>query len=132
MSITRARTGRLAFALTCAAGAAAYLAIGLARGETGLAVFGPVIMLAYAAVLLVLARRSETAGLLSSNPSDERQAQIMQRSIATTGLVLVVVLVGGALTTLALGSEKANTFCALCAVGGVAFVGSTIWHTRRS
>lgn len=129
---TRGRTGRLVFAIACLAAAAAYLVIGLVRGETGLAIAGPVFMLGYAGVLLTLGRRSEALTLLSSNPRDERQAQITLRSLATTGMVLVVVLVGGALATLAAGSAKAETFCGLCAVGGVVFVASMFWHARRT
>jgi hypothetical protein len=113
------------------AGAAAYLVIGVVRGDPALAVGGPVIMLGYIAILTVLRNRSEPAALLSRGPSDERQAQVMLRATAFMGHVLVVVLVAGALVSLAIGSRYTGVLCALCAVGGVAFGGATVWYARR-
>ena len=128
---TMLRDGRTQFAVVCVAAAIAYLTIGLVRHDHTLTVAGPVIMLGYGAVAIILSRRSEAMALLSSSPADERQQQVMLRSTSFTGLVLVGVLVVCALWTLAIGSDLANTFCLLCAVGGVAFVGSTFWFSRR-
>jgi hypothetical protein len=121
-------------AATCAvalAGAAAYLVIGVVRDNAALAIGGPVIMLGYIAVLAVLRNRSEPAALLSGASPDERQARVMLRATAFMGHVLVVVLVVGALVSLAVGSRYAGMFCALCAVGGLAFGGATVWYSRR-
>jgi hypothetical protein len=135
MSMTtdcRSRSGRLTFVIICIVAAGAYLGIGLARGETGFAIAGPLTMLVYCGVLLVLGRRAEPAELLSGKGTDERQQQIMTRALATTGLVLVCAIVIGAMVTLAAGAASANALCALCGVGGVTFVASTLWHARRS
>jgi hypothetical protein len=125
------RDGRIQFATVCVAAAIAYLSIGLVRHDRSLAITGPVIMIGYGAVAIALSRRSEAMSLLSSGPADERQQQVILRSTSFTGLVLVAVLVGGALWTLAVGSALANAFCLLCAVGGAAFAGSTVWFSRR-
>jgi hypothetical protein len=113
------------------AGACAYLAIGLARGETALAVVAPAIMIGYAALLLLLGRRGEPIALLSGDVRDERQAQVLQRATAATGQALVIVLVAGALVSLAAGSQYAGMFCYLCAFGGVTFAVATVWYSRR-
>jgi len=119
------------FGVLCAAAGITYLVIGLVRHDATLTIAGPLIMVTYAAVLLVLGRRSEPLALLSGGPGDERQAQVMQRATAATGQVLVAVLVVGALWSLAAGAQNALTFCWLCAVGGVSFVAFTAWFARR-
>lgn len=126
------RGGGLAatFALALAA-AIAYLSIGIVRGDPALAVGGPVIMIGYIAVLTVLRNRSESAALLSRGPADERQAQVMLRATAFMGHVLVVVLVVGAMVSLAMGSQYVGVFCGLCALAGIAFGGATVWYSRR-
>jgi hypothetical protein len=115
----------------CVAAGVAYLSIGLARHETGFAIGGPLIMLGYGVMLLIFGRRSEIVGLLAGNGSDERRAQIQLRAVAATGQVLIVVLLGGALWTLATGSRYEGVFTGLCAVGGLSFLASTAWYSRR-
>jgi hypothetical protein len=123
--------GLVATSAVALAAALAYLVIGIVRGNPALAVGGPVIMIGYLAVLTVLRNRSESAALLSRGPSDERQAQVMLRATAFMGHVLVVVLVVGAMVSLAIGSQYVGMFCGLCAIGGVAFGGATVWFSRR-
>ena len=115
----------------CVAAGVAYFSIGLARHEIGFAIGGPLIMLGYGVMLLIFGRRSEIVGLLAGNGSDERRAQIQLRAVAATGQVLIVVLLGGALWTLATGSRYEGVFTALCAVGGLSFLASTAWYSRR-
>lgn len=117
---------------TCLLAGVAYLAIGLARDEIGFAIAGLVVMLGYGAMLLLLGRRSELVGLLAGNGSDERRAQIQLRAAAATAHVLIVVLVGGAMWTLATGSGSAGVFTGLCAVGGLTYLLATVWCARRS
>lgn len=115
----------------CVAAAAVYLAIGLARDEVGFAVVGPLIMLAYGAGLLLFGRRNELVGLLAGTGSDERRVAVQLRATAAMGQVLVCVLLGGAIVTLAAGSDLAWTFCGLCAVGGLTFIASMAWFARH-
>jgi hypothetical protein len=125
------RSGRTAFAIVCEVAALAYLAIGLARGDLALASGGCVGMLLYGAVLLVLGRRNEPMALLSGNPVDERQAQVMLRASAASMQLLAVVLVAAMLYTLATGSQYAPVFTGLCSLVGVSFIASIVWFSRR-
>lgn len=128
---TGRRSGRTGVAVVIVVAALAYLAIGLVNGDPVLAVGGPAVMLAYGGVLYLWRRRSEPVALLGGNPTDERQAQIMLRASAVTAHVLAVVLVAGAMVTLALDSRYAGLFCGLCAVTGATFVAATILFSRR-
>jgi uncharacterized membrane protein len=123
--------GVVATFVVAVAAAIGYLVIGVVRSDPTLAVGGPVIMIGYIAVLAVLRNRSESAALLSRGPADERQAQVMLRATAFMGHVLVVVLVVGAMVSLAIGSQYIGIFCGLCAVAGAAFGGATVWYSRR-
>jgi hypothetical protein len=129
----RASGGRgvIATSVVVLAAAVAYLVIGVVRGDAALAVGGPLIMLGYLAILLVLRNRSEPAALLGGAPADERQAQVMLRATGFMGHVLAAVLVVGAIVSLALGSQYAGMFCDLCAVGGLSFGAATVWFSRR-
>jgi hypothetical protein len=132
MSTTSKRfSRRTAVAVVCVLAAAAYLTIGLVHDNAWLAIGGTAVMLGYGALLLLFAPRSEPIALLAGMPEDERHEMIMLRASAATGLLLVVVLVGGAMWSLAAGSDTAAVFCGLCAVGGVAFAGSIAWYSRR-
>ena len=56
---------------------------------------------------------------------------LTQRALAFTANVMVVVLVGGFLVTLATSSELTGMFAALCAGAGVSFAGGIAWYSRR-
>ncbi|HEY3090038.1 MAG TPA: hypothetical protein VGJ59_18455 [Jatrophihabitantaceae bacterium] len=116
---------------TCVAAGLAYLGIGVARGQTGLAIGGPLVMLGYGVLPLLFARRNEIVGLLAGNGSDERRAQIQLRASAATAHVLILALVGGALWTLATGSRYTGVFTGLCAVSGLCYLAATAWFARR-
>jgi len=116
---------------TCLAAAAIYLGIGLARHEIGFAIAGPLIMVAYGVGLLLFGRRNELVGLLAGTGSDERRVAVQMRATAAMGQVLVTVLLGGAVVTLAAGSDLAWTFCWLCAVGGCSFIAALAWFARH-
>jgi hypothetical protein len=123
--------GRWLVFAVCLAAAATYLGIGLARHELGFAIAGPVIMLVYGIGLLAFGRRNEIVGLLAGTGSDERRVAVQLRATAAMGQVLTCVLLGGAVVTLAAGSDLAWTFCWLCAVGGATFIGATAWFAHR-
>ena len=127
----RSRAGRYAtpvFGLLI--GAAMLLIAGL-RGNWGLGAVLLAIMAAYAGVLLLLGRRSETVGLLGGDVPDERGQQIALRATALTGQVLVVVIVAMFLWELAHGRDG-SPWTWLGALGGLSFVGATAWYARRS
>lgn len=108
-----------------------YLGIGLATDNTGFGVAGLGIMLGYAALLAFGRRRSEALGMLAGDLDDERRVALSLKASAFTTNVLVLVLVGGFLVTLATSSDLAGVFAALCAVAGVAFAAGIVWHSRR-
>lgn len=129
---TAARHGRWLFAVTAVVLGIAFLAAGLARGDLGLGLIGLVVMLAYGGGMLLLGRRLEPADLLGGGAADERQERILLRSTAATGQVLIGVLVVGMLVSSARGAASAGTWSALCAVGGLSFVLTTVYFSRRS
>jgi hypothetical protein len=109
----------------------AYLAIYLGHHDVVMAVFGLLVMLGYAAILVFGSRRSEAVALLRGETGDERRRSIEQRAAALTLYVLAVVLVGGCLISLIRGRES-STWTSLCAVVGGTYLLSTIVLTRRS
>ena len=126
------RTGGIgAVLILCVVTGLAYLAIGVATGQTGFGVIGLLIMLAYGAVLLVARRRSEAVALLGGAFSDERQHDIGRRALALTASVLIIGILGGFFVSLATRSEHTQVFAGLGALGGAAFIIGIIWHSAR-
>jgi hypothetical protein len=89
------------------------------------------VMATYSAVLLGLGRRVEAVGLLGGDVPDERGREISTRAVAFAGHVLIVVTVAMFLYELARGRDG-SPWAQLAAVGGLAFIGATIWYSRRS
>lgn len=116
--------------VTAAVMGAAFLAIYLGHHNVGMAVSGLLIMLAYAAVLVIGSRRSEAVSLLRGETGDERARSIEQRASALTLHVLALVLVGGYIVALIRGHES-GTWAGLCAVLGGTYLLSTVVLTRR-
>ena len=126
------RTGGIgAVLILCVVTGLAYLAIGVATGQTGFGVIGLLIMFAYGAVLLVARRRSEAVALLGGAFSDERQHEIGRRALALTASVLIIGILGGFFVSLATRSEHTQVFAGLGALGGAAFIIGIIWHSAR-
>jgi hypothetical protein len=88
------------------------------------------IVAGYAAMVLVLQTRSETASLLAGLPVDERWYTINDRSLARAARVMAVFLsvsfVGVELTG---GDAKPYAWSALVLV--VAYLASTLWYRSR-
>ncbi len=106
-----------------------YLAAGLASGDTGFAVFGPAVMLATAAALLVAARWSETArGLLDRR--DERINALDQSATVFAGMTLIVAVLGMFVVEVARGEDGAP-YAQLGAVAGVAYIAALVWLRFR-
>jgi uncharacterized membrane protein len=109
-----------------------YLVIGIAHDQLWSGLAGLAIMLAYVGLLIGLRRRSETAELLSAQPSDERQAQVVLRASALTGILLICVVLAGLFVSLAAESRYTTMFSSLAAVGGFTFIGATAWYSRHT
>ena len=116
--------------VTAAVMGGAFLAIYLGHHDVGMAISGLVIMVAYAAVLVLGSRRSEAVALLRGETGDERRRSIELRASALTLHVLTLVLVGGYLVSLIRGHES-TTWAGLCGVLGGTYLVSTIVLTRR-
>ncbi len=125
------RRSRLFFHACALALGVAMLIIGLVSHQLGFGISGIVVMVAYSVMLLVLSRRHEAAQLLSGSAGDERQAAMLTKSLSTTGQILLVVLVGWLLVATAMKSDTANVLSILCAIGGVSFIASTAYYSRR-
>jgi hypothetical protein len=110
------------------------LAMGVLIGGNSTIVAGVVtaaIVIGYGVAVTLLGSRSETAKLLSGGESDERQALIQLKAAAFTGIVLVVVVLGGALVELAQG-ENDGPFVWLGAAGGATYVLASAYLSRRN
>jgi uncharacterized membrane protein len=115
----------------CAAAGLSYFGIGLSSNDVWAGVAGLAIMVAYGGILLALRRRSEPMALLSGNPADERQAQVVVRASAATLQVVAVVPVVAMMVALALDSTYATVLCGICALLGATFMASVVWFSRR-
>jgi len=124
------RRGSWTVPVTAALIGGLFLVIYLAHHDAGMAVSGLIIMLAYAAILVLGSRRSEAVALLRGESGDERRRSIELRASALTLHVLTLVLVGGYIVTLIRGRES-MTWAGLCAVLGGTYLLSTIVLTRR-
>jgi Na+/melibiose symporter-like transporter len=114
----------------CVVFAIAYAAVFLAHGRPLAATIGAAIMLAYAAVLVVFSRRSETVALLREEERDERRSMITTRAAATTLCVLVVLSLTMVFVQLARGVEP-GPWGVICGVGGLTFIVAIVYHSRR-
>ncbi|HEX2905007.1 MAG TPA: hypothetical protein VHO01_16250 [Jatrophihabitans sp.] len=108
-----------------------YLMIGAVKQDWTLGIGGLAIMLAYGALLVIFGRRNEAVGMLGDSFPDERRRELQRRTAASTGYVLVLVLVAGSLITMVTDSPDAGPFAGLTALAGATWIGFTIWHVRR-
>lgn len=128
----RGRKHRLVFWITPAiavVGGVAYLVASILGGHPALGVVLLLMMLAFAAVLVLVAQRSETVRGLMDH-SDERIAGIDLRATALTGVVLSFAVIGGAVLEMERGRSGAP-YTWLAVVGAVTYVGSVIVQRVR-
>lgn len=131
MSMTEPRRGRRWIVpLTGLLGGVGYLVVFLVHDDPVMAAVGFLIMAAYAVFLLVGSRKSETVALLNGELSDERRQQINLRVSTFTLNVLTLVLVGALFVSLARGHDG-QPWALLCAVLAVAYLGATVYYSRR-
>ena len=115
----------------CVVFAAGYAAVFLANDRPLLAALGAGVMLAYGLVLVVFSRRSEAIALLREDAPDERRAMITTKAAATTLYALVVLSIAMLFVRLARGQDP-GAWGVVCAVGGLVFIVSIVYESRRS
>jgi len=110
-------------------GGVAYLVSSIVGGHPVLGVVLLLVMLAFAAILVLVAQRSETVrGLMDHR--DERIAGIDLRATALTGVVLSFAVIGGAVVELERG-HSGSPYTWLAAVGGVTYIASVVVQRVR-
>lgn len=87
------------------------------------------ILAAFGAVVL-LAGRSETIRGLRGDGRDERFAQIDLRATATTGVILITVVIIGWLVSIAHGGNG-GPYGWLAAIAGLTYIGSAVYFRVR-
>jgi hypothetical protein len=95
---------------------------------TGLAMLA--VMVVYSLLLVALGGRSETVGILSGRPADERLATFSIHATAFAGIAAILVAIGGFLWSIAHG-QSGNDFAIVAATGGVAYLGALVWFRWR-
>ncbi len=126
-SLFRSRWAMPAFCIAIGLG---FLAAGLLGDDAGSGVGGLVVMSVMAAGFLAFSSRSDTVAGLAGPGRDERWAAIDVRATATSGLVLIAVILGAFFYELATGRDG-EPWSQLGAVGGVAYVVSVLILRRR-
>jgi hypothetical protein len=96
----------------------------LHAGRGGEAIFS-LILFGAIALALLFGGRSETIRVVRGDLSDERWRSHDLRATAFTGIVLIFVLLGAWLVSIARGHDG-QPYNALCAVGGVAYLVSVV------
>ena len=110
-------------------GAATWVAQGLGGDVRGGAV-SFAIMAAYAVVVFALGSRSDIAGVLAGTARDERYRAIDLRSLAATGMVLILYVIGGFLGEQAHG-RSGMPFTLMGAVAGVTYLAALVYGRFR-
>jgi hypothetical protein len=95
---------------------------------TGVAMFA--VMVVYSLLLVALGGRSETVGILTGRPADERLATFGIHATAVAGIAAILVAVGGFLWSIAHG-QSGNDFAVVAATGAVAYLGALLWFRWR-
>ena len=121
---------RWAMPAVCLALGLAFLVAGLLGDDAGSGVGGLVSMSVVGIAILALTPRSETVAGLGGPGRDERWAAIDVRATASTGMVLIAVILGAFFYELATGRDG-EPWSQLGAVGGVAYVVSIALLRRR-
>jgi hypothetical protein len=113
----------------CAVAGLAFLFAAWHRGRPGLGVALLAFMLAYAAALLLAARRSETVrGLLDRR--DERIVAMDLRATAFAGIAVIVVILVAAIAELGRGHSGAP-YSWLGAIAGLAYLAAVVVQRLR-
>jgi hypothetical protein len=107
------------------------LAAEWAGGDLTGGIISLAIMTGFAALLVLLSRRSETVEIMRSTQRDERQAMIDLRATALAGLVVILAVIVGFVWEVAHGRDP-SPYTQLGALGGVAYLVGLVVARRRS
>ena len=102
----------------------AYLIAGWLGGDRDFAVGGLVVMVVFAAVMLIAGRFSETVARLLDR-RDERINLIDTRATVFTGMVLITAVIVGFIVAIARG-EDGDPYAMLGAIGGVSYIAALV------
>ncbi|MBM7785194.1 DUF2178 domain-containing protein [Tenggerimyces flavus] len=111
-------------------GIAMFVVVGLVRDDLEVGIVMLVIMVGYAAILVVF-RRAEPIAMLGEDGGDERRRLLQLRASSFTTNVLALVIVGGFFIEVVRG-EDGEPWTWLGLIGGVCFAGSLFFYSRRS
>ena len=95
---------------------------------TGLVMLG--VMVLYSVLLLALGGRSETVGVLTGRPADERLAAFSLRATAVAGVMAILVALAGFLWSIARG-ESGDAFAVVAASAGIGYLAALLWLRSR-
>jgi hypothetical protein len=109
---------------------AVIFAVSAIAGNLYAALGGAGVMVAYAAVLVVFGRRSESVALLGGDVADERRKMLADKATLFAAYVLITVLIVMWLWEIGHGRDG-SPYAELSALGGVSFLGATIVLGRR-
>ena len=107
-----------------------YLLIGLVSANLYLGIGGLLVMVAYAAFLL-LGSGSATLSILHGQPADERYQSFAVNALAFSGLITPLVLLGFGLVDLARGGSG-QPYALLCLLSVLIFVVALLWQRWSS
>ena len=122
---------RWAMPAFCLALGLAFLAAGLLGNDAGSGVGGLAVMSVVGVAFLALTPHSDTIAGLAGPGRDERWAAIDVHATATSGLVLIAVILGAFFYELATGRDG-EPWSQLGAVGGITYVLAVLVLRRRS
>lgn len=107
-----------------------FLAAATVGGDprTGLVMLA--VMVVYAVFLVTLGGRSETVGILTGRPVDERLAAFSVHATAVAGIVAMLVALGGFAWSIAQG-QSGDEFAVVAASGGLAYLAALLWFRLR-
>lgn len=94
----------------------------------GLAMLG--VMAVYAVLLVALGGRSETVGILSGRPADERLAAFSLQATAAAGVAALLVALAGFVWSIARG-QNGGDFALVATTGGLVYLGTLLWLRWR-
>ena len=96
----------------------------------GAAVGIETVTIAGAVLYYLLGGRDSDVGALVGSRPDERQASIGMRATALTGLVLILMAIGGVIVTSAL-AKPTWPFLLFCVVGGATYLTGLVIYRHR-
>jgi hypothetical protein len=107
-----------------------FLVAGILGGQLLVGITSLVVMVAYAAVLVVFGARSDLVSILRGRPVDERLAAFTLQATASAGSVAIVIALGAYVWEIAHGRDGMG-YVLILVPTAVAFFGSLVWQRAR-